>query len=167
MSLPTLPSSQGDIIIPLPDQATIDSKLKHLRGDRKTTTPSGLVVDPLHLLQCASGSGSTTFTVGSGTTYTHPGERITVASSSTTNQQPIFSFPSPSKNERQSDDSTLQSVPSPLDENKDTPMIEHFEVDPHARGVLTFRRNSLRKFSPIIEEADKEKSSFLPPKGMS
>ena len=161
MSLPTLPTSQGDIVIPLPGQTTIDSRTKQLQEKANTRTPSGLVVDPVQLLQCVSGSDSA-YNYNTVTSYSHTGHHAHTSSTSSSHK-PIFSYPKPEAGHSQTDGSSQPTLPSPTDEAKE---VEHFEVDPHARGVLTFRRNSMRQFSSIIEENEnKEKSSYPPPTG--
>lgn len=168
MSHPSLPTSEGDLIIPLPDQALIDSKLKHLRGhsNRKPVrTPTGLVVDPINLLQCISGS-DTTYTLSSVSTYSSAKQEITVVSSSPSSPTgaPIFSFPK--AGEYHSAESGQQQPE--VGSEKGSTVIEPFEVEPHARSVLAFRRNSLRQFSTLMEEnEDKDTSSFPPPTGGS
>ena len=158
MSLPTLPTSEHDIVVPLPGQASIDSRLKHLRAQRKAQqkTPSGLVVDPVELLRCIGGSDSS-FSTHNSTTYSHHStQSVTLESSSSTT--PVCSTPKFSIGGGHSPNDDI------ADENKR--VVEHIEVDPHARGVQVFRRNSLRKFSALSEESeDKETSSFPPPTG--
>ena len=169
MSLPTLPTSEHDIVVPLPGQASIDSRLKHLRVPphrrAQQKTPSGLVIDPVELLQCIGGSDAT-FSVQSTTTYSHPRQAVTVVSSSSANQEPLFSFPSSSEGEDHTSVSSHAQHPHEESTQESSRVVEHFEVDPHARSVLAFRRNSLRQFSSLVEESeDQETSSFPPPTG--
>ena len=169
MSLPTLPTSEHDIVVPLPGQASIDSRLKHLRVPphrrAQQKTPSGLVIDPVELLQCIGGSDAI-FSVQSTTTYSHPRQAVTVVSSSSANQEPLFSFPSSSEGEDHTSVSSHAQHPHEESTQESSRVVEHFEVDPHARSVLAFRRNSLRQFSSLVEESeDQETSSFPPPTG--
>ena len=156
MSLPTLPTSEHDIVVPLPGQASIDARLKHLRPHQQQKSPKGLVVDPVELLRCIGGSDST-FSVHSSTTYSHSKQAVTVVSPST-NQDPVCSHPPFTIGGGYSSDEDS------ADEGRR--VVEHFEVDPHARGVHVFRRNSLRQFSSLAEEnEDQETSSYPPPTG--
>lgn len=156
MSLPTLPTSEHDIVVPLPDQASIDSRLKHLRAQRKVQqkTPSGLVVDPVELLRCIGGSDST-FSVHNSTTYSHSAQAVTLISSPSINQDPVCSHPQFTIGGGYSSDEDS------ADESRRA--LEHFEVDPHARGVHVFRRNSLRQFSSLAEENENQETSSYPP----
>lgn len=170
MSQPSLPTSEGDLIIPLPDQALIDSKLKHLRGQAyrrpHQRTPAGLVVDPINLLQCMSGS-DTTYSVNSVTTYAHS-KQVTVVSSSSASQGGISSSAEYQSHSSDSSQPIQHAADGKTKENKSSSVVEHFEVEPHARSVLAFRRNSMRQLSPLMEETgDKETSTFPPPTGGS